>query len=353
MKATPAPRGTFEKVGECFYRYSSTGTYYAVLRHRGKLIRKSLETPDRPLAKRRLADFRRSLEKVDPKAGRVTVAELADRYRETQRHLAPKTQKKKDTITARVKADWPDGSDTYVRDVRESHISIWLGLQKARMSKASYNDYVEYVRAMFRLAVADKIIADSPAANVKQLKRDKPIRETPTWEEFQSIVESIRNQRLHAECEDSADFVEFLGLAGLGNAEAAGLTWGDVDFAKGKIRVYRHKTDQGFVIPIYPQLRPLLERLRGDTQPAPGVRVFKIGDAKKSLAGACQRLKLPHFSHRAFRRMFITRALEKGIDVQVIASWQGHRDGGKLILQTYSHVRQVHADEMAKLLGAD
>jgi hypothetical protein len=40
----------------------------------------------------------------------VTVAELADRYRETQRHLAAKTQKKKDTITARVKADWPDGS---------------------------------------------------------------------------------------------------------------------------------------------------------------------------------------------------------------------------------------------------
>jgi len=48
--------------------------------------------------------------------------------------------------------------------------------------------------------------------------------------------------------------------------------------------------------------------------------------------------------------MFITRAIERGVDVQVIAAWQGHRDGGKLILQTYSHVRQLHADEMAKLL---
>jgi hypothetical protein len=47
MPTTPAERGTFEKVGECFYRYSSTGTYYAVLRHRGKLIRKGLETSDR------------------------------------------------------------------------------------------------------------------------------------------------------------------------------------------------------------------------------------------------------------------------------------------------------------------
>ena len=352
MKRTPAQRGTFEKVGECFYRYSSTGTYYAVLRHRGKLIRKSLETPDRPLAKRRLADFRRSLDKVDSKAGRVTVAELALRYRETQRHLAPKTQKKKDTITGRIVCEWPDGSDTYVRDVRESHVSTWLGLQKPRMGKTGFNDYVEQIRAVFRLAVVDRIIADSPAAEIKQLKRDKPIRDTPTWEQFQKIVESIRNQRLHAECEDSADFVEFLGLAGLGNAEAASMTWGDIDFEKGKVRVYRHKTDQGFVIPMYPQLRPLLERMRGKDQPSPNARVFKIADAKKSLAAACKRLGLPHFSHRAFRRMFITRALEKGIDVQVIASWQGHRDGGKLILQTYSHVRQVHADEMAKLLSA-
>lgn len=49
--------------------------------------------------------------------------------------------------------------------------------------------------------------------------------------------------------------------------------------------------------------------------------------------------------------MFITRCIEKGIDVKVIAQWQGHQDGGKLILGTYSHVRNVHAEEMAKKLA--
>ena len=34
--------------------------------------------------------------------------------------------------------------------------------------------------------------------------------------------------------------------------------------------------------------------------------------------------------------MFITRAIERGVDVKVIAEWQGHKDGGKLILDTYS-----------------
>ena len=47
------------------------------------------------------------------------------------------------------------------------------------------------------------------------------------------------------------------------------------------------------------------------------------------------------------RKMFITHC----IDVKVIAQWQVHQDGGKLILGTYSHVRNVHAEEMAKKLA--
>jgi hypothetical protein len=38
------------------------------------------------------------------------------------------------------------------------------------------------------------------------------------------------------------------------------------------------------------------------------------------------------------------------VDVKVIAEWQGHRDGGQLILSTYSHVRPVHSQRMAQLL---
>jgi hypothetical protein len=34
----------------------------------------------------------------------------------------------------------------------------------------------------------------------------------------------------------------------------------------------------------------------------------------------------------------------------VIAEWQGHRDGGKLILDTYSHVRAAHSQRMAQLM---
>ena len=45
--------------------------------------------------------------------------------------------------------------------------------------------------------------------------------------------------------------------------------------------------------------------------------------------------------------MFITRCLELGVDVQTIARFQGHKDGGKLILDTYGHVSDAHSQRMA------
>ncbi len=46
--------------------------------------------------------------------------------------------------------------------------------------------------------------------------------------------------------------------------------------------------------------------------------------------------------------MFITRAIELGIDVKVIAEWQGHGDGGKLL--DTSHVNRAHSQRMAQLM---
>jgi integrase len=174
---------------------------------------------------------------------------------------------------------------------------------------------------------------------------------TPTFEQFKQIVADIRGQTFNRDAEDSGDFVEFLGLAGLGQAEAASITRSDVDLVAGRIIIYRHKTDQGFAIPIYPQVRSLVERLCEGKKH--GDRLFAIDQARKALANACKRLDFPPFTHRSLRRMFITRAIERGVDVKVIAQWQGHRDGGKLILETYSHVRPEHSNRMAQLMTTE
>src|SRR5262249_24075631 len=152
-------------------------------------------------------------------------------------------------------------------------------------------------------AVRDRVITASPAAHLRSVKREKPIRLTPTFEQFKAIIADVRSQMFNADAQDSADFLEFLGFAGLGQAEAGSLTPADVDFASEQTTTYRHKTSTGFAIPIFPQVRPLLEKLCQGK--AHDERVFKISDAKKALAGACGRLGYSPFSQRSLRRMFI------------------------------------------------
>src|SRR5215831_1378775 len=309
----------FQKVAECLYRYSSNGVYYARFESGGKEIRRSLRTTDRALAQRALSWLKQEREQVDPAQAKLTLGELCDRYAATVQHQKPKTIERKSLIIRRIKKHWPTGQLTQITKIKPSHVDVWIS--RYRFGPHSCNLHMACVKEMFDMAVRDGIISRSPAAHLRRVKPSKPNRATPSFEDFKAIVESIRSQKYNGhDAQESADFVEFLGLAGLGKAEAAALRQSDIDWKHETITTFRHKTKSGFAIPIYPQLKPLLLRRRRDD--APNERVFKINDAKRAIAAACQRLNLPKYSHISFRRMFITRAIERGVDVKVIAEWE-------------------------------
>jgi len=340
----------FEKVGECLYRFADTGSYYARLWIAGKEIRRSLGTTDWQLAKRRLRDFRKDLEKLDNEVANVTLKAYLETFLASSQNKSESTHQKFMSIAKRMHDEWPNGTGQKLREVKPSDVLRWLKFQRERYASSTYNDFVQFIRRFFESAVKDRIITESPAAAVVQAKRETPIRDTPTWEQFRAIIADIRAQKRNATAEASADCCEFMGLAGIGNAEMAALSWDDVDLKRGRLRIYRQKTDTGFMIPIYPQVRPLLERLHGKGEHQTGDKVFTVTDVRKALAGACTRLGYQHFTQRALRRCFITRAVELGIDFKTIAGMQGHRDGGVLIAKTYSHLRNEHLDRMAEKL---
>jgi len=251
-------------------------------------------------------------------------------------------------IVRRLKSDWPTGSLTQVAKIKPTDIKLWLA--RYTFGPVSRNRHLELLKQILQSAVGDGMIITSPASGIKRVKLSKPIRRTPTFDEFKAIVESIRSQKFNGhDAEESADFVEFLGLAGLGQAETSTLTKADINWGRNTITTFRHKTATGFEIPIYPQVRELLDRRTRELK-NPGDCLFRIKGAETAVRNASRRLNLPHFSLRSFRRMFITRAIERGVDVKVIAQWQGHKDGGKLILDTYSHVNPVHSQRMAQLM---
>src|SRR5215475_6936458 len=94
----------FQKVGECLYRYSSNGVYYARFKSGGKEIRCSLRTADRKLAERNLAERKKQQSQIDPAKSRMTLAELCDIYLKTIQHQKPKTIEQKTLIEERIKA---------------------------------------------------------------------------------------------------------------------------------------------------------------------------------------------------------------------------------------------------------
>jgi integrase len=339
----------FRRIGECLYRYGETGNYYAFIRHQGILFKESLKTKDLAFAKRKLTDLRAKKKRVDHKAGKITLNALCSRYVEGLRQ-APRTLAGKKTIQERIKRDWPGSqkAEVQISSVRPADVGAWLASYD--FGPAAYNSYLWFVRGALAFAVENKWLADNAADSIKAEKRDAPIRLTPNFEQFRAIVGEIRTQTKNARRGESADFVEFMGLAGVGNAETINLTWGDIDFKAGNITLLRQKTRKGYRIPLFPQLRPMLEARKGDRSPSVTEPVFTIKSAKKSMKAACDKLNYTHFDHRSLRRMFVTRALQNGVDVKTVSMWQGHRDGGQLILSTYSHVLNDHRAKMAELM---
>src|SRR4029077_7331373 len=190
-------------------------------------------------------------------------------------HQKPKTVERKAFIVGRIKTDWPTGKLSQVGKIKPSDVDVWLS--SYRFGAASRNLHISCVKEVFDLALRDRIIAVSPAAHLRSARREKPIRLTPTFEQFKAIVSDVRAQRFSADATASADFLEFLGLAGLGQAEAASLKRSDIDFPIGRIITFRHKTKTGFSIPIFPQVKSLLERVCEGKWIED--RVFQIRDA--------------------------------------------------------------------------
>ncbi len=326
----------------CLYRHSVNGIYYAIKKFGGKRKEHSLDTTDRKTAERKLKEWINNQDKIDADAAKLTLGELIQKFEDANAGKSEKTKATNTSIINVLKETWKHGMTKPVSELKPSHLNDWLAQHEGRLKNTSYNRYCGFLKQLFEIAVSDRVIAESPFEEVTTpwKKPQKPIRNVPTQEQFEQLVADIRAQKYNDDAEETADFVEFLGSAGLGQAEAGNLTWGDVDFSRKRLAVRRQKTQAVFYVPIYPQLGTLLERrLKGAKEkPTPTTKVFKIKDAKKGLEAACLRLKLKHFTQRNIRQVLIRKLWKAGVDYKLISKWQGHQDGGKLILDTYTEV---------------
>ena len=345
------PRAVFHKVAQNLYRLESSDIYYALFKRAGKQIRRSLKTTDSALARRRLNELRSKVARLNTTKGasKITFAALAKRWLDGHRvHLKERTIA---SLTSSLNGLLPFFGHVPIRNVGSQQCEAWLTGRGKQISPATYKHERRLLLAVLDYAMRDGLILDNPARGsvpIRKIPKSEII--IPTREQFSSLVAAIRRADVRAK--PAADLVELLGYSGMRLGEAVNFTWANIDWSRNTFTVTGGerltKNQEVRVVPLFPAMRELLERIHGEGISALTDRVIPIENAKRAIMTACQKAKLPCFLHHALRHYFCSNAIEAGIDFKVIAGWVGHRDGGYLVAKTYGHLRDAHSFEMAK-----
>src|SRR5260370_25022293 len=153
-----------------------------------------MKTTDSAYAVRLAAEVRRSREHLAPTADRTTLAALCELYRPRFAHLKEHTRETKERILTRIKHHWPTRANTTLNKIRPSECEHWLASVTANRSASTRNDHVWLLKDMFGMAVDDRLLISSPAAKLKAIRREDPLRPTPAFQPFETIIATVRAQ---------------------------------------------------------------------------------------------------------------------------------------------------------------
>jgi integrase len=352
MKKEPKSKRKWKSVGTNLVRHVPSGTIYAYFRVKGRKlpVRRSIDTADLRTAQNKLPDIRREEEqKLTPAPKGATVTVAVEKYLATIQGLAKSTVAYRTAILNRFQRECPF---TNAQDVTPSFLEGWLGkLIAAGKSSSTHNEHLMVVDGLFKMLVRDKVMTESPAKDLKWKKRERKIKLIPNEEQLALLIADMRAKKENRSFAESADFVEFMSLAGVGNGETAALKWKHVDFLNNEMHLFRLKTRSYFLRKLNNSVREFLLKRYEKSDKNGETNVFSIKNPRKAIENSCKRLQLPHYHNRTMRYYFITRALRKGIQPDVIARWQNHKDGGKLILDTYGQVTSERESEALHMLG--
>ena len=338
------------------YRYKPSGTYFAHIKIRGKLIRRSLKTKLQSVAKMRLADLEKSERQIADSAtavagGKMTFGDALTVYRVRLQGGQTKAKKprskayREERIAALLKS-WTILEKTDVRKISKADCLKWAAGYQAKFSATNYNNTKDTLKVVLDVAIEHGARYDNPAKEIKRTKIVFKRKRLPSQDEFQKVLATIKHKTV-------ADLIQFAAFSGMRISEIRNVKWQDVDFANKQIAVYGDDVDgtkngEPRRAPMIPEMKFLLERLQAenpDRKPTDSVMACK--EFRGSVKTVCTKLGVPYFNHHAMRHLFITRCTELGFSPTLIADWVGHKDKGVTILKNYSHVRPAHSAEMA------
>jgi integrase len=350
-KTEKAPAGSsFQKVGECLYRNTSSGTYYALVKRGGKQIKRSLKTKDRKLAERRLSDFRREsgVAKSSTEERRLSFSQLGSQW------LAMQSVALKPASASRIALSFREVCKRFgnmrTTEITRQMCREWATERAGVVRPSTFNKDANLLKAVLEHAVERGILLENPAKAVPRLKSVSKLIRIPTREEFERLIHTLDG--MDPRTREAGNLVRLLAFSGMRLAEATNMIWREVDFARGQFTVtggeVGTKNHEIRIVPLFPKLAEFLRELHDSKSPSADDRVIQTQSAKRAIASACRASGLHKVTHHCLRHYFVSNAIEVGVDFKTIAAWIGHKDGGLLVAKTYGHLRDSHSAAMAE-----
>jgi integrase len=342
-------------------RYVPSGTYYARIRIRGKLLRKSLNTDLISVAKLRLNDLekaeRQALENKNALGnGKMTFGQAAEIYRQRVQgdaSLKPRTKEYYGQRIAALLKSWPGLLSLELRRVTKPDCLTWAATFGADTSPTAFNHTISILRGIIEVGVECGARYDNPARFIKRVSERSKKLHLPDFNQFLRFVEEIENAG-SGHSKPCAELVRFLAFGGFRKLEASFITWADCDFVKGKIVVRGDpvtgtKNGEFREVPMIPEMRQMLERMRAErAEESADGGVMRVHECQKAMDSAAKRVGMKRITHHDLRHLFATRCIESGVDIPTVSRWLGHKDGGALAMRVYGHLRDQHSVTMAQ-----
>jgi integrase len=322
----------------CPHRHRKTG---AVLHPKGARQERSYKSEwTKDDAEKALAEVKLGIKPPEPKTCGLTFGQAAERY------LAAKARKRSldddRRIIARFKAEF--GEQTPLAEITASRISEYKAKRlttasrtrkEALLSPSAINRPLAILRHLLRIARDEWEVLEV----VPKIRLEKEPQGRLRWltpEDGRRLLEKARAIK-----PDLADLVEFSLHTGLRQGEALGLTWSDVDRARGVVLLEITKSGRRREVPLNGPADAILAR-RGDSNKSDEA-VFgsrRWDWFRKAWVKAVEEAKLTDFRFHDLRHTFASWAVQRRVTLPELKDLLGH--SSLAMVQRYAHLGPEH-----------
>lgn len=197
-------------------------------------------------------------------------------------------------------------ADRYLFEITKSDIIAFRDSLAGQVSPTTVGHIMGTVKALFKSAVADDLIADNPAENVGRIKKEKHVQGKRgfTLDELRAVLQ-VADHEWHS-------MVTFGAYTGQRLGDLATLTWNNIDLEADVIRLETAKTGRVMTIPIAAPLREHIESLPSSDDPSAFIHPRCAGKAQPNLS-------------TEFSRLLISAGLRKGAEATTAKAVVGLR----------------------------